>query len=307
MEYQELVLETTGVLDCFEGRYTTAHGEKKEPVLRQLQLEGPTVYIGDTQADLEAAERGGMPFVGALYGYAGAGFQPHFAARCPGVILACLRQIQVFYRVRERLQAGKPRVLGLSGVDASGKTRFFEDYAAFLRATGVPCRVVHLDDYHNPSSLRRRGADERDAYYRNAFDLDKLVREVLSPLRESGRLCKTVRCLDLEADQYTREVAYRIDRDTVVLVEGVLLFRPPVDEYLDARIFLDVSFDEVLRRAAVRDVPRYGPEMLERYRRKYIPVQRRYLEEWTPRERCDLLVDNEDYGFPVLIRPSQRK
>ena len=34
----------------------------------------------------------------------------------------------------------------------------------------------------------------------------------------------------------------------MIIVEGTLLFRPPVDKLLDYRVFLDVEFDEILRR-----------------------------------------------------------
>ena len=53
----------------------------------------------------------------------------------------------------------------------------------------------------------------------------------------------------------------------------MLLFRPPLDKLFDYKIFLDISFQEVLRRAAKRDVPKYGDAILDRYKQRYIPAQ----------------------------------
>jgi uridine kinase len=51
--------------------------------------------------------------------------------------------------------------------------------------------------------------------------------------------------LDLDADTYTNRVTFEIKDNTVFILEGVLLFRPPIDGLIDYRIFLDVSFDDV--------------------------------------------------------------
>ncbi|MEJ5308333.1 MAG: hypothetical protein WHX52_01055 [Anaerolineae bacterium] len=89
-----------------------------------------------------------------------------------------------------------------------------------------------------------------------------------------------------------------------MLVEGVLLFRPPIDAYFDLRLFLHIPFDEVLRRATARDVPHCGDDYLERYKFRYIPVQQWYLETHRPAERSDVVIDNTDYANPHIIRQS---
>lgn len=63
-------------------------------------------------------------------------------------------------------------------------------------------------------------------------------------------------------------------------------YRPPLEEFIDYKIFLDIGFDEMLRRAEARDAPRFGAEILAKYREKYIPVQKKYLEMYKPREKA---------------------
>jgi uridine kinase len=83
----------------------------------------------------------------------------------------------------------------------------------------------------------------------------------------------------------------------VIILEGVLLWRNPVDRFLDVRVFLDVPEEEVLRRAILRD----GPEAAGPYMRKYIPIQKWFDGEFRTRERADLIVDNTSPDRPVAV------
>lgn len=188
------------------------------------------------------------------------------------------------------------------GADASGKTRFAALFSEYLALQGVGSAVVSIDDFHNPAALRRQGENPQDAYYRNAFDLGRLVAEVLEPWKRTGSLHRTLSCLRLESDRYDLTLTINLNPGDVMLLEGSLLFRPPILSYLDTKIFLDVSFPEILRRAQRRDVPRFGPEILEAYREKYIPVQKRYFLEFSPKDSADLLIENEDYENPRILR-----
>ena len=73
--------------------------------------------------------------------------------------------------------------------------------------------------------------------------------------------------------------SYSFDQNTIIIFEGVFLFRKELSPYIDYKIFLDISFEESKNRAKTRDVPVYGEEILTMYEEKYLPSQRRYLEE----------------------------
>jgi phosphoglycolate phosphatase len=190
--------------------------------------------------------------------------------------------------------------LGISGVDTSGKTEFAKSFCRYLQSADYACTIIHMDDFHNPLAVRRQGANEIDAYYSNAFNYRQLTEELLIPLREAGCVDKDIVCLNLETDRYENVRRYTADRGTVVLVEGVLLFRPPITDYLDGRIFLHIGFDEMLKRARERDVPKYGEAFIQKYIDKYIPIQKRYLEEYTPEINSDILINNSDYSRPEI-------
>lgn len=117
------------------------------------------------------------------------------------------------------------------------------------------------------------------SYLNNAFDITKIENEIMKPLLCQGKLDKELSLLDLETDKFINHKRYTIDEDTMVLFEGVLLYREPLNQYFDLRIFIDISFDEVLKRAAKRDLGIFGEAVIQKYKNKYIPIQKLYMEK----------------------------
>ncbi|MFH1701716.1 MAG: hypothetical protein ABIE07_14160 [Candidatus Zixiibacteriota bacterium] len=193
-------------------------------------------------------------------------------------------------------------IIGVNGIDASGKTKFAVSLSEYLSKTGHHTQLIHLDDFHNQKSIRHQGINEIDAYINNAFNSDLLINELLKPIRDKNAVDKKLTLLDLESDEYNVVKRFNIQKDTLVIVEGVLLFRPPLNDYFDYRIFLDISFDKMLKRASKRDIPRLGQSFMERYHTKYIPIQKWYLEKFEPAKISDLLIDNNDHTRSRIIK-----
>lgn len=304
IEYIRLVLDKTGIHPYFDFLISTKQFSSKTAAIQKIieRYGGNCIVIGDTAFDFKAATKNHIPSVAATYGYGSrdaslATFPAADTAEIEKQIFLC----QLYQRLWEDMQNKNARIAGINGVDTSGKTTFAANFARYLSAKGISCQVLHLDDYHNPSHIRATGDDEIGAYYQHAFDIPRLLEEVIIPLKRNGFLHKTVYCLNLDTDRYENERHYRIDNGTIVLLEGVLLFREPLVEYLDYRIFLEIGFDEVLRRAAIRDVPKYGYSFLEKYKQKYIPVQQKYIAEWKPAEQADAVLQNKDFLHPALM------
>lgn len=125
---------------------------------------------------------------------------------------------------------------------------------------------------------------------------------MLIPLKTMGALEVELQLLDLETDKYSLIKSYSISKNTIVILEGILLYREPINQYFDLRVFLDIPFEDVIKRAAIRDVPIHGEEILNKYETKYIPVQKWYLSSYKPKEKSDIIVDNCDYNRPKIIK-----
>lgn len=194
-----------------------------------------------------------------------------------------------------------PLVVGINGAYTAGKTMFTSGLQSYLENLGQKTQVIHYDDFHNPfSSIQWAPSAEVEAFYNRAFDAEKLVREVLQPLKEQGHLDASIPCIDLGTGQFTNHIHFSIDENTIVLLEGVLLLRPPILDYLGYTIYLDISTEEMQKRAKERDVPRFGEWILDAFTTRYIPVHQRYVREWNPRKQANVVIDNGDYARPVL-------
>lgn len=304
-EYIETVLNHCKIRQYFKYVSYRIGDRTKGEALRQLLCDADKtadqcVLIGDSGTDWNAAKENRMAFIGVTYGY---GFQQvaqaDFLAETVTQLESLIHYARIYLRISREIRClAKPAVVGINGVDTSGKTVFAQGLERFLRSQGVLVQTVHLDDFHNPREIRGRDRSP-EGYLKYAFDFGALA-DLLSCGKNSPKTM-TRTLLDLDQDTYTKEKTFCFTRDTVILVEGVMLFRPPLCHLLDYKVFLQIPFEEVLKRAAQRDVPKYGEAFLEQYRQRYIPAQKLYLNEFLPVQQAQLVVDNTDFSHPVIM------
>ncbi|UCC17313.1 MAG: hypothetical protein JSU58_01860, partial [Dehalococcoidales bacterium] len=193
-----------------------------------------------------------------------------------------------------RKQPDHPFILGITGIDASGKTKFTDRLDNFLSDKAYPVQKIHIDDFHNPINIRYSGENDADNYFNLSFNIDTIIDELLIPSREYGTLSTELTVLDLETDSFRNKRSYSISPDTIVLIEGVFLFRKELSPYIDYYVYLEISFEECLKRGLARG----GEE--KRYHTKYIPAQEKHLAEYPPSEHADIIIDNTNWDYPRI-------
>lgn len=309
-QYFEMVQKHFGFYDLFHSLHSVQDNDQtKKGLIKDLRLrygDIPTAIVGDTREDVESAEFNGSLSIGVRYGYDSTGIEHanFFLSSFRDLLALFDPRRPLFTRISTMIGARKakdqPIVVGLSGVDTSGKTHFTSDLTHFLRYSGFEVQEIRLDDFHNPRNIRYAGDDEVENYLSRSFDLGTLTSKVLAPIR-LGMLDISLTMLNLHTDTYSVTRRYHIDENTIVLLEGVFLFRQELQPYIDFKIFLHVPFDEVWERVRKRDVPLYGEGILEKYSSKYIPAQEQYLSEYPPEEVADLIINNQNYMRPEII------
>ena len=196
-----------------------------------------------------------------------------------------------------------PLVVGVTGIDASGKSSMTTLLEKELVRLGCLLQVIRLDDFHRPRIDRyREGISEPEKYYEQSFDLDRLSNEVLRPIRNEGRLEASLVCLNLLEDTWSAERNYSVNEDSIVLLEGVFLFRPELSHYVDLMIFLRVDEGVAINRELTRDASALGDDVLRRFQTKYLPAQRTYLAEYPSERNADIILDNNDWNNPLIIK-----
>jgi uridine kinase len=199
-----------------------------------------------------------------------------------------------------------PVRVAIDGVDTAGKTTLADELVEPIAARGRPVIRASIDGFHRPREERyRRGPDSAEGYYLDSFDHAALRAALLDPLGPGGSRKYRRARFDWRTDEPVDAPVQLASPDAILLFDGVFLLRPELADAWDLHIFVHVDFKEVLKRAVERDGGAFGSaEALQaRYHQRYIPGQRLYLETARPRERADVVIDNNDLANPELRGP----
>jgi uridine kinase len=173
--------------------------------------------------------------------------------------------------------------IGLDGVDGAGKTQLGEELAQLLTARGRPAVRVSGDQFEPPTAKRyARGELSPEGYYLDGFDFERLRAHLLSLAGPP---------------------------DAVIVADGVFLQRPELADLWHATVWVEADLEVAARRGAERNRVWFDSldDTHERYRVRYMPAQRRYIEEQRPHERATFVLRNTDLRKPELVtRPRPR-
>ncbi len=125
---------------------------------------------------------------------------------------------------------------------------------------------------------------------------------MLSPLGPDENLKYKISVFDFRTDSETHSPAQTAQKNSILLFDGVFLLRQELLEHWDYKIFVDVDFEESLRRAILRDKELFGSESSarKRYLKRYIPGQKIYLKTVNPKTLADVVVKNNDTEKAVV-------
>lgn len=310
-EYVNKTLEIFRIRDYFSIIKSKAEELTKCQLIKQILDENgccSAIIVGNTSIDFEAADDTSCLSIGVSYGNGGNDYKKaDFKADNSIDIYNIIRKINGLYKdiawqILDNKSKKLPLIVGINGVDTSGKTTFTKELERYLCKMGLKIQTIFMDDFHNPADIRSKDIDPIISYLNNAFNLKQIEKEIFNPIISQGALNKEITLLDLEEDKFSKHKRYVVDKDTIVLFEGVLLYREPLNKFINFRIFIDISFDEVLNRAKKRDEGLFGDKVIERYNKKYIPIQKLYMENYNPKNKSDIIIDNEDYMNPKIVK-----
>ena len=171
-------------------------------------------------------------------------------------------------------------IVAVDGLDGSGKSRLAASLVEVLTSRGQAPNILRVDDFRQPVDFAGLdAAAEAALYYDRYYDFAALQ----AALAERGRAGGTT------------------------VLEGVMLLRAglPSDACL---VVLEVSAAEARRRIQQRDQAkgRSEQEVARRIERRYFPAQARYRAAHDPVGRADVLIDNEDWRRPRVVRRARR-
>jgi uridine kinase len=198
-----------------------------------------------------------------------------------------------------------PVRVAIDGCSAAGKTTLADELAQALGARTERAVIrVGLDYFKRAVESRTTyPPDSPESYYLDSWDYAAIRDRLLAPLGPGGSRRYRTAVMDLPARTVVDGPTLLAPDDAMLIADGVFLQRPELDPYWDLRIYVDVGFEEVLRRGIERDQRWMGSaaDAEHRYRVKYIPGERRYVDEVRPRDRAQVVVGNANVDAPTLL------
>lgn len=203
-------------------------------------------------------------------------------------------------------QKDSPVLVGIDGVDASGKTTLSDELINELKKSGRQMIGASIDGFHNPKNIRyAKGENSPEGYYFDSFNYRAITEVLLDPL-SSGKLQYQRAVFDYKMDSKIISPLQTATNNSILLMEGVFLFRPELINYWDLKIFIDVDFKITIKRAVKRtaEMEYIGAEqkIIDKYNLRYIPGQKIYFKKENPKEKADIVIDNGDFKNPKLIK-----
>jgi uridine kinase len=197
-----------------------------------------------------------------------------------------------------------PVRVAIDGCSAAGKTTLADELAQVLRdRTEREVVRAEIDYFKRAVELRTAyPVDSPEGYYLDTWDNEAIRDRLLIPLGPDGDRRYTTAIMSPSAQTALDTPLAVAADDAVLLADGAFLQRPELDACWDLRVYVDITFDEVLRRGIARDQAwMTSPEAAEhRYRTKYIPGERLYVDQIQPRTRAQLVLNNQDPANPSL-------
>jgi uridine kinase len=184
-------------------------------------------------------------------------------------------------------------LVGISGIDGSGKSRLAKRLAAQVSQRGIRVALVELENWHNPPSVRFGGAPPGHHFFQHGLRFAELLARLVTPLRKNGEVTLTFDALRAD-EQVARQKTIAYSDADIILFEGIFLFRREMRPIFDLAVWVDCSFETALRRALSRNQEGLSEQEIVRdYENIYFPAQRFHMQRDNPRESADVIIENE--------------
>lgn len=196
-----------------------------------------------------------------------------------------------------------PVRVAIDGMDNAGKSKLSKELIFPLKKSKRQIINASIDGFHYPKKFRyRRGEFSPEGYYYDSFNLDAVINNLLQPLSPGGNRLFHRQIFDYTIDQSVDSPVESANENAILLFDGIFLQRQELDPYWDIRIYLEVEPEVSLDRAIKRDIQYYKTFSIieQKYRQRYFPAHQIYFERCHPKQRADVLIDNNDWQAPTL-------
>src|SRR5881392_3641819 len=210
-----------------------------------------------------------------------------------GEVTSLGQLIEAIVSTRTTTPQTRAALIGISGIDGSGKGFITTQLNQRLRDLGWSVAVVHADDWLNLPDVCVNRDNPAEHFYDNALRLEEMFEQLILPLRNERRVDVVADCGDAKAVAY-RKHHYVFRNIDILLLEGIFLFKPAYRHQFDLAVWIDCSFETALQRAIARGqegLP--AAETKKAFETIYFRAQQIHLTRDHPRETADIVFPND--------------
>lgn len=172
---------------------------------------------------------------------------------------------EITKRVRQNVAA--PVLLGISGIDCSGKSTLADALMKGAAEAGIRSELVQVDDFIIPTADRKRSDQAHIDYFENTFDHERFVSRIKSAAGTMGV--------------------------QLVIGEGVFLFRRELADIWQIKVWLEMSPEQSVACGAVRDALFFGSQECAKseYLNRFMPAHEHHVERDNPAKTADIVFE----------------
>ena len=168
-----------------------------------------------------------------------------------------------------------PAIIAISGYGGSGKST-----AAELLSKELNAPIISIDYFFT---------DKNDYSNWDIIDFNRFKNEVIEPFY------KNINPINFGTQMYGDNKissSQEIYHNGIIIVEGIGLFRPEINEYFTYKIWIDIFIEEAVNRGKKRDIEVYNNPHDEEWEGIWKRNDLEYFEKYCPKDVADLIVNN---------------
>ena len=194
---------------------------------------------------------------------------------------------------RACLPSSMALLVGLSGIDGSGKGYLAAHLVRALTAHGLKAAAINVDGWLNLPTIRFDPIRPGENFYDNALRLDELFARLVLPLRQTRSARVSMEWVE-ETATASRPYTYDFEDLDIIVLEGAYLFKRGYRGHFDLAVWVDCSWETALERSVARSQEGLSPdETVRAYRTLFFPAEEIHFTRDAPRSSADMIVPND--------------
>lgn len=200
--------------------------------------------------------------------------------------------VEAIQRRRRHLPRTRAMLVGISGIDGSGKSTIAPRLADRLNSLWLKTELIQLDDWHNPPQVRFNRQRPAETFYEKGLRHEELFSRLVLPLQQQ-RSVQMEATISRQPEERPFRHRFEYQDVDIIVFEGIFLFKKQFQKHFDFRCWVECPFEIALERALARNQEGLARETLIRdYETIYFASQRLHFERDTPWEGADFVFDN---------------